>query len=44
MITDGGLKGQRGSFSRDAAGQVTSVDMAGRVFSRRLTALADEAR
>ena len=34
MITDGGLKGQRGYFSRDASGKVTSVDMAGRVFSR----------
>jgi hypothetical protein len=34
MITDGGLKGQRGYFSRDPSGKVTSVDMAGRVFSR----------
>jgi len=34
MVTDGGLKGQRGYFSRDASGKVTSVDMVGRVFSR----------
>jgi CubicO group peptidase (beta-lactamase class C family) len=34
MVTDGGLKGQRGYFSRDPSGQVTSVDIAGRVFSR----------
>jgi hypothetical protein len=34
MVTGGGLKGQRGYFSRDSAGQVTSVDMAGRVFFR----------
>jgi CubicO group peptidase (beta-lactamase class C family) len=35
MVTGGGLKGQRGYFGRDAAGRVASVDMAGRVFTRR---------
>lgn len=34
IVTDGGLKGQRGYFSRDASGKITSVDMAGRVFTR----------
>jgi CubicO group peptidase (beta-lactamase class C family) len=36
MVTDGGLKGQRGYFSRDASGRITTVDMAGRVFTRAL--------
>lgn len=35
MVTDGGLKGQRGYFGRDAAGRVATVDMAGRLFTRR---------
>ena len=34
MVTDGGLKGQRGYFGRDATGRVVTVDMAGRVFTR----------
>jgi CubicO group peptidase (beta-lactamase class C family) len=34
MVTDGGLKGQRGHFSRDASGRITTVEMAGRVFTR----------
>jgi hypothetical protein len=34
MVTDGGLKGQRGYFGRDASGRITTVDMAGRVFTR----------
>ncbi|MGW0519994.1 serine hydrolase domain-containing protein [Crossiella sp. NPDC003009] len=34
VITEGGLKGQRGYFSRDASGAVTGVDLAGRLFSR----------
>ena len=34
IITSGGLKGQRGFFSRDPAGQVTGADLAGRKFTR----------
>ncbi|MER5888891.1 serine hydrolase domain-containing protein [Streptomyces sp. NPDC001941] len=34
VITEGGLKGQRGFFTRDAAGRVTGVDLAGRLFTR----------
>ncbi|MGK5548738.1 serine hydrolase domain-containing protein [Streptomyces sp. URMC 127] len=34
IITEGGLKGQRGFFSRDANGAVTGVDLAGRLFGR----------
>lgn len=34
VITEGGLKGQRGYFSRDADGAVTGVDLAGRLFNR----------
>ncbi|MFG2025795.1 serine hydrolase domain-containing protein [Streptomyces sp. NPDC048825] len=34
IITEGGLKGQRGYFSRDANGAVTGVDLAGRLFNR----------
>ncbi|WP_151770769.1 serine hydrolase domain-containing protein [Streptomyces abyssomicinicus] len=34
IVTDGGLTGQRGYFSRDADGAVTGVDLAGRLFSR----------
>ncbi|MGW3123500.1 serine hydrolase domain-containing protein [Streptomyces sp. NPDC001107] len=34
IVTEGGLKGQRGYFSRDADGSVTGVDLAGRLFSR----------
>ncbi|RPE45854.1 CubicO group peptidase (beta-lactamase class C family) [Streptomyces sp. Ag109_O5-1] len=34
IVTEGGLKGQRGYFSRDADGAVTGVDLAGRLFKR----------
>ncbi|MFD5593411.1 serine hydrolase domain-containing protein [Streptomyces griseorubiginosus] len=34
IVTTGGLKGQRGYFSRDANGAVTGVDLAGRLFGR----------
>ncbi|MGC4982126.1 serine hydrolase domain-containing protein [Streptomyces sp. DT193] len=34
LITEGGLEGQRGYFSRDADGTVTGVDIAGRLFNR----------
>ena len=33
IVTEGGLKGQRGYFSRDANGAVTGVDLAGRLFN-----------
>ncbi|MFI1970217.1 serine hydrolase [Streptomyces cinnamoneus] len=38
VITEGGLKGQRGFFTRDAGGKVTGVDLAGRLFTRARTA------
>ncbi|WP_219822322.1 hypothetical protein [Streptomyces sp. Ru72] len=34
IVTEGGLKGQRGYFSRDANGAITGVDLAGRLFNR----------
>lgn len=34
VVTEGGLKGQRGFFSRGADGAVTGVDLAGRLFGR----------
>ena len=34
LITSGGLKGQRGFFTRDASGEVTGVDLGGRFYSR----------
>lgn len=34
VITSGGLKGQRGFFSRDETGAVVGVDLAGRLFTR----------
>jgi CubicO group peptidase (beta-lactamase class C family) len=34
IITEGGLKGQRGFFSRDDNGAVVGVDLAGRLFGR----------
>jgi len=34
IVTDGALKGQRGFFTRAEDGNVTGVDMAGRLFSR----------
>ncbi|WP_333776963.1 serine hydrolase domain-containing protein [Streptomyces sp. IBSBF 3136] len=34
IVTEGGLKGQRGYFSREDSGTVTGVDLAGRLFTR----------
>ncbi|WP_424887291.1 serine hydrolase domain-containing protein [Streptomyces sp. XH2] len=34
IITEGGLKGQRGFFTRDGNGTVIGVDLAGRLFGR----------
>ena len=34
IISSGGLKGQRGFFTRDHNGQVTEADLAGRLFTR----------
>jgi hypothetical protein len=34
IITEGGLKGQRGFFTRDQDGTIRSVDLAGRLFDR----------
>ncbi|WP_333760884.1 hypothetical protein [Streptomyces sp. IBSBF 2390] len=34
IVTEGGLAGQRGYFSRDADGAITGVDLAGRLFNR----------
>jgi hypothetical protein len=34
IITEGGLKGQRGFFTRDESGTVVGVDLAGRLFQR----------
>lgn len=34
IVTEGGLKGQRGVFTRDAGGAVSGVDIAGRFFGR----------
>jgi CubicO group peptidase (beta-lactamase class C family) len=38
IITEGGLKGQRGFFTRDETGTVTGTDLAGRLFSRERNA------
>ncbi|GAA1165657.1 serine hydrolase domain-containing protein [Streptomyces hebeiensis] len=38
IITEGGLKGQRGYFSRDDNGAVIGVDLAGRLFGRVMEA------
>ncbi|MEV7525076.1 serine hydrolase domain-containing protein [Streptomyces sp. NPDC091371] len=35
VVTDGGLKGQRGFFTRDANGAITGADLGGRLFTRR---------
>ncbi|MFF3906353.1 serine hydrolase domain-containing protein [Streptomyces sp. NPDC001848] len=34
IVTEGGLKGQRGFFTRDGSGSVVGVDLAGRLFGR----------
>jgi CubicO group peptidase (beta-lactamase class C family) len=34
ILTSGGLKGQRGFFTRDESGKVVGVDLAGRLFKR----------
>ncbi len=34
IITEGGLTGQRGYFSRNTAGTITGIDLAGRLFTR----------
>ena len=34
LVTDGEYAGQRGFFTRDASGEVTGVDLAGRLASR----------
>ncbi|MFJ3724734.1 serine hydrolase domain-containing protein [Streptomyces sp. NPDC090045] len=34
IVTSGGLKGQRGFFTRDAGGAVVGIDLAGRFFGR----------
>jgi hypothetical protein len=38
IVTEGGLEGQRGYFSRDADGAVIGVDLAGRLFNRVMEA------
>jgi CubicO group peptidase (beta-lactamase class C family) len=37
IVTSGGLKGQRGFFTRDESGTVVGVDLAGRLFKRSQT-------
>ena len=37
VITSGGLKGQRGFFTRAESGSVVGVDLAGRLFKRTRT-------
>ncbi|MEJ8643570.1 hypothetical protein WKI68_23720 [Streptomyces sp. MS1.HAVA.3] len=34
IVTAGGLKGQRGFFSRDENGVIVGADLAGRLFTR----------
>ncbi|QCX74495.1 Beta-lactamase [Streptomyces sp. YIM 121038] len=34
LVLEGGLKGERGYFSRDADGTVTGIDLGGRLFAR----------
>ncbi|ACU70631.1 beta-lactamase [Catenulispora acidiphila DSM 44928] len=34
IITEGGLKGQRGVFARDESGAIVGIDIAGRLFGR----------
>jgi hypothetical protein len=37
ILTEGGMKGQRGFFTRDQRGAVVGVDIAGRLFTRAPT-------
>lgn len=37
IVTEGGLTGQRGYFSRNPHGTITGVDLAGRLFTRTTT-------
>ncbi|MEU6895120.1 serine hydrolase domain-containing protein [Streptomyces sp. NPDC046557] len=39
VVTEGGLKGQRGYFTRDAHGAIIGVDLAGRLFNRTTPAM-----
>src|SRR5512133_1488202 len=34
ILTEGGMKGQRGFFTRDETGAIVGIDLAGRLFSR----------
>jgi len=34
ILTEGGMKGQRGFFTRDDGGAITGIDLAGRLFTR----------
>lgn len=34
IVTEGGLKGQRGFFTRNDSGAVIGIDLAGRLFNR----------
>jgi CubicO group peptidase (beta-lactamase class C family) len=34
ILTEGGMKGQRGFFTRDGSGAIVGVDLAGRIFAR----------
>jgi hypothetical protein len=34
ILTEGGMKGQRGFFTRDETGAIVGADLAGRLFSR----------
>ena len=38
ILTSGGMKGQRGFFTRTGSGVVVGVDLAGRLFNRVATA------
>jgi len=38
IVTEGGLNGQRGFFTRDDSGAVVGIDLAGRLFNRVVTA------
>ncbi|MFD3875431.1 serine hydrolase domain-containing protein [Streptomyces sp. NPDC058623] len=40
IVTAGGLRGQRGFFSRDASGAIAAIDLGGRIFNQVPTASA----